>query len=112
MIRIGTAGWSIPAAYRSRFPDSGSQLEKYAAELTAVEINSSFYRPHRRTTYERWADSVPAGFRFAVKLPRTITQDSKLQDCGELLDRFLAEVSGLGDKLGCAAGATAAETGL
>ena len=100
MIRIGTAGWSIPAAYRSRFPDSGSQLEKYAARLTAVEINSSFYRPHRRATYERWAASVPADFRFAVKLPRTITQDSRLQDYGDLLDRFLAEASGLGDKLG------------
>jgi uncharacterized protein YecE (DUF72 family) len=100
MIRIGTAGWSIPATYRSRFPDSGSQLEKYAARLTAVEINSSFYRPHRRTTYERWAASVPAGFRFAVKLPRAITQERGLQDYDDLLDRFLAEVGGLGDKLG------------
>lgn len=100
MIRIGTAGWSIPAAYKNRFPVSGSQLEKYAARMRAVEINSSFYRPHRRATYERWAASVPADFRFAVKLPRAITQDSRLQNYGDLLDRFLAEVSGLGDKLG------------
>ena len=100
MIRIGTAGWSIPAPYRSRFPDNGSQLEKYAAQLTAVEINSSFYRPHRRATYERWAASVPADFRFAVKFPRAITQDSRLQNYGDLLDRFLAEAGGLGDKLG------------
>jgi uncharacterized protein YecE (DUF72 family) len=100
MIRIGTAGWSVPAAYRHRFPDSASQLEKYAARLTAVEINSSFYRPHRRTTYERWAASVPADFRFAVKLPRTITQHNALHDYGDLLDRFLAEASGLGDRLG------------
>ena len=48
----------------------------------------------------RWAASVPAGFRFAVKLPRTITQDSRLRDYGDLLDRFLAEASGLGGKLG------------
>ena len=100
MIRIGTAGWSVPAAYRDRFAANGSQLQKYAARLMAVEINSSFYRPHRRATYERWAASTPADFRFAVKLPRTITQDSGLQDYGGQLDRFLAEVGGLGGKLG------------
>ena len=100
MIRIGTAGWSIPAAYRRRFPDKkGSQLEQYAAQLRAVEINSSFYRPHHADLW-RWAASVPEDFRFAVKLPRTITHDSRLRDYGNLLDHFLAEVTSLGDKLG------------
>jgi uncharacterized protein YecE (DUF72 family) len=100
MIRIGTAGWSVPAPYRSGFPQTGSQLVKYAARLAAVEINSSFYRPHRRTTYERWAASVPADFRFAAKIPRSITHDHRLAGYGDLLERFLAEVSGLGEKLG------------
>jgi uncharacterized protein YecE (DUF72 family) len=99
MIRIGTAGWSVPTRYRANFPASGSQLEKYATQLTAAEINSSFYRPHRRTTYERWAASVPADFRFAVKLPRTISHERKLRDYRELLNQFLLDVEGLGDKL-------------
>jgi uncharacterized protein YecE (DUF72 family) len=99
MIRIGTAGWAIPAIYRSRFPEDGSLLEKYAATLTAAEINSSFHRPHQRKTYERWAASVPAGFRFAAKLPRTITHDQRLRGYRKLLDQFLDEVGGLGKKL-------------
>ena len=40
-------------------------LERYARRLSAAEINSSFYRPHQRKTYERWAASVPDDFRFA-----------------------------------------------
>ena len=99
-IRIGTAGWSIPAAVASEFPAEGTHLERYSRVFNAVEINSSFYRPHRRTTYERWADSVPEGFRFAVKVPRSITHDARLQSADALLERFLAEVDGLGPKLG------------
>jgi uncharacterized protein YecE (DUF72 family) len=97
---IGTAGWNIPAQYGSEFPASGTHLERYAGILKAVEINSSFYRPHQRKTYERWAASVPADFRFSVKLPRGITHDNRLKDHGDLLDRFLDETSGLGGKLG------------
>jgi hypothetical protein len=52
--RIGTAGWSIGAEYRDAFPAEGSLLERYAARFDTVEINSSFHRPHRRSTYERW----------------------------------------------------------
>lgn len=97
---IGCAGWTIPQQHASSFPASGSHLERYAQRFTAVEINSSFYRPHRRTTYERWAASVPPGFAFAVKAPREITHRLRLASADAALDTFLAEVTGLGDKLG------------
>ena len=100
IIRIGTAAWSIPKENAAAFPTTGSHLERYGAVLNAVEINTSFYRPHRPTTYERWAASVPEDFRFAVKVPKTITHEFRLKDAGALLDRFLSEVSGLGPKLG------------
>jgi uncharacterized protein YecE (DUF72 family) len=99
-IRIGTAGWSLPGAHREAFPEAGTALERYAARFDAVEINSSFYRPHRPSTYARWAGSVPDGFRFAVKLPREITHTRRLIDVAEPLDRFLGEVASLGDRLG------------
>ena len=98
--RVGTAGWAIPAAVRDRFGDGASALERYATRFDAAEINSSFHRPHRRSTYERWARSVPAAFRFAVKLPKAITHGRKLVDCAEPLARFAEEVSGLGDRRG------------
>jgi uncharacterized protein YecE (DUF72 family) len=100
MTFIGTAGWSIPAIHARAFPGSGTHLERYGAVLNAVEINSSFYRPHQRKTYARWAASVPEDFRFSVKLPRTITHHQRLTDFDAYLARFLEEVSGLGHKLG------------
>lgn len=98
---IGTAGWSIPAAFVSRFPADGTHLERYAQVFNAVEINSSFYRPHQPATYRKWAAAVPADFRFAVKMPKTISHQAKLKACQSLLDPFLAEVGQLGKKLGC-----------
>lgn len=99
-VRVGTAGWALPAPVRGAFPEAGSNLARYAGRFDAVEINSCFHRPHRRATYERWSESVPEGFRFAVKLPRTITHDAKLQDCDALIARFADEVGGLGAKRG------------
>ena len=99
--RIGTAGWALPRDCRDAFAEDGSNLQRYATRFGAVEINSSFYRPHRRSTWERWAASVPAGFQFAVKAPRTITHEQRLVGTGQLLDDFLAQVSALGDRLGC-----------
>jgi uncharacterized protein YecE (DUF72 family) len=99
-LHIGTAGWSVPSRYAAEMPQGGTHLERYARRLNAAEINSSFYRPHQRKTYERWARSVPAGFRFSVKVPKAVTHEQRLSDCGALLDRFVTEVTGLGDKLG------------
>ena len=75
-------------------------LARYATRFSTVEINSSFYRPHQRKTYERWAASVPADFRFAVKLPQAISHEHALQRAGPLLDAFLEQADGLGKKLG------------
>ncbi len=103
-LRIGTAGWSVPSASRHRFADAGeggTHLERYARQLPAVEINSSFYRPHQRSTYERWAASTPEAFRFCVKLPRAITHNARLKGAEPALDAFLDQVQGLGSRLGC-----------
>ncbi|MEN4902637.1 DUF72 domain-containing protein [Luteimonas sp. TWI1437] len=99
--RIGCAGWSIASRDAALFDDGASMLARYATRFDLVEINSSFYRPHRRATYERWAASVPAGFRFSAKLPRTITHAHRLRGCGPLLDAFLEAATGLGERLGC-----------
>lgn len=100
-IKVGCAGWSLPRALWPAFPAEGTHLQRYAARLNAVEINSSFYRPHQAATYARWAASVPGHFRFSVKLPQTITHRQRLADCAGLLDDFLAQAGGLGEKLGC-----------
>ena len=100
MIRIGTAGWSIPRAAAHAFPADGTHLQRYAGVLHCAEINSSFHRPHARAVYEKWAAMTPAGFRFAVKLPRSITHDAQLKRTRPLLNKLLDEIAGLGDRLG------------
>jgi uncharacterized protein YecE (DUF72 family) len=99
-IRIGTAGWTIPARCADAFSAEGSHLQRYGRRFTAVEINSSFYRSHKPGTYARWAASVPPNFRFVVKVPREITHIRKLADAVEPLERFLSEVETLGSTLG------------
>jgi uncharacterized protein YecE (DUF72 family) len=99
-IRVGTAGWALPAPVRDAFPAGGSNLARYAGRFDAVEINSCFHRPHRRATYERWAAGVPEDFRFAVKLPKAITHALRLRDCEAEIGRFAEETGGLGAKRG------------
>ena len=98
-ILVGTAGWSIPGPLAHRLAAEGTALERYAGAFGAVEINSSFHRPHRASTWERWRDSVPDDFRFSAKAPREITHARKLVGCEDALRRFLDEVAGLGPKL-------------
>jgi uncharacterized protein YecE (DUF72 family) len=100
-LHLGCAGWSIPSTVASAFTGNGTHLQRYADVFSAVEINSSFYRPHRPATYARWRDSVPGLFRFSVKIPREITHVRRLHDVCDPLDRFLSEVRHLQEKLGC-----------
>jgi len=99
-IFVGTAGWAIPRKERDRFPPTGAGLERYAQRFSAVEINSTFYRSHRADTYRRWSEAVPPGFRFAVKMRRTITHERGLAGCDDEVAGFLDEVGQLGARRG------------
>lgn len=98
--RIGCAGWSVPRQHAHLFGEGDSVLARYASRFSAVEINSSFYRPHQASTYARWAATVPRGFRFSVKLPQQVSHELALRGAGPALDRFLGEAAGLGQRLG------------
>jgi uncharacterized protein YecE (DUF72 family) len=99
LVKIGTAGWTIAREVADQFPAEGASLERYAARFPVSEINSSFHRPHRLSTWERWRDSVPDNMRFSVKIPKTITHQRKLAECSDLLPEFIAQTQVLGAKL-------------
>ena len=94
MIRVGTSGWSYPS-WRGGFYPTGMQptefLGFYAERFDTVELNSTGYRLPSEDQFRRWADAVPDGFRFAVKLPLR-----RLDRVTPFLERVLA----LGDRLG------------
>jgi uncharacterized protein YecE (DUF72 family) len=97
---VATAGWAVPRQHAALVTRDGTGLQRYASVLGAAEINSTFYRRHQPKTFERWRDSVPAGFRFAVKLPRAITHEAELASPAKGLAQFFGDIAGLGEKLG------------
>jgi uncharacterized protein YecE (DUF72 family) len=101
---IGISGWVYPAWRSTFYPKGLAQARElaYAAEkLTSIEINGTFYSLQRPASFERWRDSTPADFVFAVKGPRFITHMKKLTDPDVLLANFFASgVLALGAKLG------------
>jgi uncharacterized protein YecE (DUF72 family) len=100
IVRIGTAGWAVPKIHADLCAPTGTHLEKYSGVLNAVEINSTFYRPHQTKTFERWCAVTPEDFSFAVKLAKSITHEAKLARTGALLAAFFENVRPLGEKLG------------
>ena len=97
---VGTAGWAIPKANAQAFAGAGPHLQRYAAVMRCVEINSTFYRLPRERTLVRWVETTPEHFRFSVKLSKEITHGKKLERCGAELASFYSAMQPLGDKLG------------
>lgn len=102
-IRIGCSGWNY-RHWRERFYPKGLPqrrwFEYYADRFDTVEINNSFYRLPKAETFEKWRDQAPAGFCYAVKANRFLTQARKLKDCEEPLQRMMKPFRALGDRLG------------
>ncbi|ACM39397.1 conserved hypothetical protein (plasmid) [Allorhizobium ampelinum S4] len=97
---IATAAWSIPKKVADRFAQGGSSLTRYASVFDGVEVNSTFYRRHKTSTFATWEHSVPDAFRFAVKIPKEITHTSAMRDIAEPFDTFLEDIAPLGEKRG------------
>jgi uncharacterized protein YecE (DUF72 family) len=96
MHRIGTAGWSLPKGSVGE----GSRLERYSRVLCCTEINSSFYRVHRASTWARWVAETPEDFRFSIKAAKTITHEAKLRGAEPLLRAFLEQIQPMEGKAG------------
>jgi uncharacterized protein YecE (DUF72 family) len=96
---VGASGFSFES-WRPGFYPAGMRssefLSFYAQRLSTVELNGTFYRQPEAATFERWAASVPDGFRFSVKAPRTISIFGRVDYTPE----FCARMRSLGDRLG------------
>lgn len=102
-MRIGCSGWLYRhwrgAFYPQKLPVK-RWFEHYAATFDTVEINNSFYRLPPAAVFDAWREQAPAGFRYAVKANRYLTQAKKLKDCAGSLDEMLSRVRHLGPALG------------
>jgi uncharacterized protein YecE (DUF72 family) len=103
-IRIGCCGWSYKDWAGQFYPRGlppGRFLESYASRFDLVEVDSTFYRPPSPRMVEGWRTKTPAGFRFSLKVPQTITHEKVLLDCDGEVSAFLDAIRLLGDKLLC-----------
>ena len=84
-IRIGVGGWTFDP-WRETFYPKGvkktAELHYASRQLTAIEINGTFYRLQSPSTFARWRDETPDGFVFSVKAHRLTTYRKVLGEGG------------------------------
>ena len=99
-VRIGTSGWSYDhwagVLYRLGLP-AAKRLDRYAEVFDTVELNASFYRWPRETTFLGWAARLPPGFTMSVKAHRGLTHYRRLANPEPWLPRIEACQRALGD---------------
>jgi uncharacterized protein YecE (DUF72 family) len=100
---IGTSGWHYShwrgSFYPERLPPR-EWLSHYCERFPTVELNASFYRQPKTSTWGLWRERAPQGFRFAVKASRFLTHIRRLDDPQEPLERVVAGARLLDDRLG------------
>lgn len=103
-IGVGIGGWSYEP-WRGTFYPPGlpqaRELEYAGRQVSAIEINATFYRLQSPKSFAKWRDATPPDFKFAVKASRYCTNRKNLAEAQESIGKFLAQgLTELGDKLG------------
>lgn len=102
-IRVGVGGWTF-APWRSNFYPQGlvqrRELEFASRQLSAIEINGTYYGTQKPATYAKWRDETPPGFVFSAKAPKRITQSRQLAATGAQVEDFIGGIATLQDRLG------------
>ena len=103
-IYVGVGGW-VYEPWRGLFYPPGlprkDELAYLGSQLTATEINATYYRLQTPKSFAAWARAVPEGFRFAIKGSRFCTNRRVLAEAGESVDKFVRQgIVELGDELG------------
>lgn len=103
-IRTGIGGWTY-APWRGGmfYPPKLVQrreLDYASRQLTAIEINGTYYGSQKPATYAKWREETPEGFIFSAKAPGRIMQARDLSKVGPQIDDFIGGIVELGDRLG------------
>jgi len=100
---IGTSGWAYEHWQGIFYPGdlpSKDKLKYFSQHFKTAEINYSFYRLPRPSTYQNWYSQVPADFVFSIKASRFITHIKRLQGVKQAWEQFIANTLFLKEKLG------------
>lgn len=100
-LKIGTSGWSYDHWENVLYPPglpARDRLQYYVARFNTVELNASFYRWPRETSFASWRNRLPDGFAMSVKAPRGLTHARKLYSPEVWVERIAGCWHELGDK--------------
>jgi len=100
---VGTSGYSYKEWKGSFYPKdlpAAKMLNYYAERFGAVEINNTFYAMPKAAVLEKWAEAVPAEFKFVLKAPQRITHIQRLKDADDSVSYFLEVTGTLKERLG------------
>jgi uncharacterized protein YecE (DUF72 family) len=100
---VGTSGWTYDHWKGNFYPADLPKtrwFDHYAATFSTVEINATFYRTFKDTTYHKWYDKAPPGFTYVLKTPRPITHYRHLEGSDAEIQAFWRSANLLGDKFG------------
>jgi uncharacterized protein YecE (DUF72 family) len=100
-LRVGCALWAHRPWVGRYLSGDGHDLAEYATWCNAVEGNTTFYAVPSAATVARWSEQAPADFRFAFKVPRTVTHERRLHvDAHREVADFLRTIEPLGERIG------------
>lgn len=103
-IRVGIGGWSFEPWRGVFYPDGLRQKDEMAyavSQMTAIEINGTYYSTQSRKSFATWAEAAPAGFEFSAKASRYCTNRKILAEAGPSIEKYMGQgLDELGDKLG------------
>ncbi|MES2956338.1 MAG: DUF72 domain-containing protein [Pseudomonadota bacterium] len=103
-IRVGIGGWTYAPwrdnFYPAKLPQS-QELGYASRQLSAIEVNGTYYSSFKPPTFAKWRDETPDGFVLSLKASRFSTNRRVLAEAGESISRFVnSGISELGNKLG------------
>ena len=102
-LHVGTSSFSSSDWVGPFYPPKTKPrdfLAHYATQLGTVEIDATWHAMPARKTVEGWAEKAPESFRFSFKVPKIITHEKVLVDCGEDWAQFLDALEPLQGRLG------------
>ncbi|MBT9574657.1 MULTISPECIES: DUF72 domain-containing protein [Pseudomonas] len=99
---LGCPSWSENAWRDYLYPAAARPadfLGLYSQVFNAVEGNTTFYASPSASTVQRWAEVMPAHFRFTAKFPREISHGGDLREQLTAAETFTRLLSPLGERI-------------
>lgn len=103
-IKVGIGGWSYEPWRGVFYPAGLRQKDEQAyatSQMTAIEINSTYYSTQSPKSFANWATAAPEGFEYSAKASRFCTNRKVLAEAGASIEKYMGQgLSELGEKLG------------